>query len=398
MVYFNAVHEGGGHCGISHLGLLRMGWIVIDVSAAVNSKAGLGRYAETLVTHLRSTQVGPRLHLFYNRRPGGVLPQSLEGFPARRVSLGYKPWRLIVWLAHLTHLPFDRLLPANTALFHATEHLLPPLRSIPTVLTVHDLIFERFPQYHKRLNRLFLTHAMPLFARRATTIITISQASRRDLVALYGVSPQKIHVIYEAPAPHFRPQPAAVVEAVRRRYGLPERYILTVGTIEPRKNLSRLLAAFERVHAQGLVDTLVIVGQRGWLYEDFLQRLVESPARDAVILPGFVPDTDLAAMYTGATVFALPSLYEGFGLPVLEAMACGAPVLTSRAGALPEVGGDAALYVDPEDEEAIAAGLERYLRDSELRAEMRERGFKQADQFSWERTAQETLRVYQQLL
>lgn len=372
-----------------------MGWVVVDVSAAVNSKAGLGRYAESLVTHLRSTRIGPQLHLFYNRRPGGALPQSLVTLPARRVSLGYKPWRLIVWLAHLAHMPFDRLLPPGTAVFHATEHLLLPLRDVPTVLTVHDLIFERFPQYHRRLNHFFLTRAMPLFARRATAIIAISQATRRDLITLYGVPADNIHVVYEAPAPHFRPQPAAVVEAVRRRYGLPERYILTVGTIEPRKNLSRLLTAFARVREQGLADALVIVGQRGWLYEGFFRRLAESPVRDAVILPGFVPDADLAAMYTGATVFALPSLYEGFGLPVLEAMACGAPVVAARAGALPEVGGDAALYVDPRDAEAIAEGLERCLRDAELRAEMRARGVQQAARFSWERTARETVQVYQ---
>ena len=374
-----------------------MGWVVVDISAAVNSKAGLGRYAESLVTHLRHTKVGSRLHLFYNRRPGGVLPPALSGMPTRRVSLGYKPWRLLVWLAHLTHVPFNRLLPPDTALFHATEHLLLPLRDIPTVLTVHDLIFERFPQYHKRLNHFFLTHTMPLFTRRATALITISRASRRDLVALYGVSAEKIHVIYEAPAPHFRPQPADVVDAVRQRYGLPERYVLTVGTIEPRKNLVRLLNAFERARDQGLVDALVVVGQRGWLYEDFFHRLEESPARAAVIMPGFVPDADLAALYAGATVFALPSLYEGFGLPVLEAMACGAPVLTSRAGALPEVGGDAAMYVDPEDVDAIAAGLEQYLRDRDLRAEMRKRGFEQAAKFSWEKTARETARVYEKI-
>ncbi len=375
-----------------------MTWVVVDISAAVNSKAGLGRYAASLVTHLRSTPIGPHLHLFYNRRPGGAVPAALSDLPARRVTLGYKPWRMLVWAGHLAHLPFDRLLPPSTVLFHATEHLLLPLRRIPTVLTVHDLIFERFPHYHKRLNHFFLTRTMPLFARRATAIITISRASRDDLIALYGIPPQKVHVIYEAPAPHFRPPPPQAIEAARQRYHLPERYVLTVGTIEPRKNLTRLLSAFERAYAQGLADALVIVGQRGWLYEDFFRRLEASPARDAVILPGFVPDEDLPALYAGATVFALPSLYEGFGLPMLEAMACGTPVVASRAGALPEVGGDAALYVDPTDVEALAGTLARCLKDADLRAAMREAGLRRAAQFTWERTARETAAVYERVV
>ncbi len=375
-----------------------MARVVVDVSPAVNSKAGLGRYAEVLVTHLRHTWVGPQLYLFYNRRPGGVFPPSLNDLPARRVSLGYKPWRLLVWMGHLTHIPFDRLLPPESALFHATEHLLLPLRDIPTVLTVHDLIFERFPQYHKRLNHIFLTRTMPLFVQRATTIITISNATRDDLIRMYGIPAEKIHVVYEAPAPHFRPQPEEIVHRVRQRYGLPERYMLTVGTLEPRKNLGRLLAAFERAHAMGLVDAWVIVGQRGWLYEDFFRRLEKSPAREAVILPGFVPDEDLPAMYSGATLFVLPSLYEGFGLPVLEAMACGAPVVTSNVGPLPEVGGDAALYVDPVSVDALSDVLVRCLKDSSLREEMRQKGLEQAARFSWERTAEQTAAVYRKTI
>ncbi len=372
--------------------------VVVDVSPAVNSKAGLGRYAQTLVTHLQETWVGPHLHLFYNRRPGGQLPPALRNLPARRVTLGYKPWRMLVWLGHLAHIPFDRLLPPETRLFHATEHLLLPLAHIPTVLTVHDLIFERFPEYHKRLNHLFLTRTMPLFVRRATAIITISQASKQDLIAHYRVPAEKVHVIYEAPAPHFRPVPPEEVARARARYHLPDRYLLTVGTLEPRKNLVRLLTAFERAHQGGWVDALVIVGQRGWLYEDFFRRLEASPVRERVILPGFVPDEDLPAVYAGATLFVLPSLYEGFGLPLLEAMAVGTPVVASDAGPLPEVGGDAALYFDPTDVDAMAEAIMRCLKDPDLRHALAQRGRERAARFSWQRTAEETARVYRRLL
>ena len=214
---------------------------------------------------------------------------------------------------------------------------------------------------------------------------------------LYHVPEEKVHVIYEAPAPHFCPQQEERVEAVRRQYGLPERYMLTVGTIEPRKNLVRLLEAFEDIYKERLADAWVIVGQRGWLYGSFFRRLEQSPARAGVILLGFVPDEDLPALYAGATVFVFPSLYEGFGLPVLEAMACGAPVVSANTGALPEVGGKAVRYMDPVRVETIYEALREVLKDADARRAMREAGFRQAAQFSWTKTARETAEVYRQV-
>jgi glycosyltransferase involved in cell wall biosynthesis len=300
---------------------------------------------------------------------------------------------MLVWLGQLAHAGFDRLLP-GAELFHATEHLLLPLRSIPTVLTVHDLIFRHLPAHHKPLNRWYLNLTMPLYCRRASHIIAISRHSKRDLISAYEIAEEKITVVYEAAAPNFSPQPPRAVAAVRARYGLPERYLLFVGTIEPRKNLTRLLAAFENVYADGLVDGLVIVGQHGWLYGDFFARLEKSPAREAVLLPGYVPDGDLPAVYTGARALVLPSAYEGFGLPVLEAMACGTPVVASNASSIPEVGGDAALYFDPLDVESAVGAIRDPLRDSRLRDEMRKHGLARATQFSWQRAAAETRAVY----
>ncbi len=372
--------------------------IVVDISPTVNSKAGLGRYAHTLVAHLRDTWVGPHLYLFYNRRPGGVLPPDLTDLPARRVTLGYQPWRMLVWLAHLARVPLDPVLPPGTRLFHATEHLLLPLRDVPTVLTVHDLIYEHFPEHHKPLNRLFLTRAMPLFVRRARAIIAISHTTRRDLIARYRVPPERVHVVYEAPAPHFRPVPAERIAAVHQRYGLPERYLLTVGTIEPRKNLVRFLAAFERLRRDGLVEAWVLAGQRGWLEGPFFRRLAQSPARAHVRWLGYVPDADLPALYAGAQALVLPSLYEGFGLPLLEAMAVGTPVVASRGGALPEVGADAALYFDPYRVEDMVNVVGRVLDDPALQADLRERGRARAQAFSWARTARETAQVYARVL
>ena len=373
--------------------------IYLDVSAAVHRRAGLGRYAESLARALVAAQPTnqPPIALFYNRERGIEPLSGLARVPTRTVALGYKPWRMLVWLGQLARVGLDRLLP-HAELFHATEHLLLPLRTIPTVLTVHDLVFRRLPEHHKSLNRWYLNSTLPLYCRRASHIITISECSRRDLVAAYGLPPEKITVIYEAADPRFRIQLPGAVADVRARYGLPDRYLLFVGTIEPRKNLGRLLAAFESIHAEGLSDGLVIVGRRGWLYDDFFTRLERSPARDAVIFPGYAPDEDLPAIYAGAQALVFPSLYEGFGLPVLEAMACGTPVAASSASSIPEVGGEATLYFKPTNVEEIIETTRRLLRDAALREEMRARGLAQAARFSWERAATETLNIYNRLL
>jgi glycosyltransferase involved in cell wall biosynthesis len=369
--------------------------IYLDVSAAVHRRAGLGRYAESLARALAGL-IPDQLALFYNREHGLTPLAGLERLPARSVALGYKPWRTLVWLGQSARLGFNRLVP-GASLFHATEHLLLPLRGVPTVLTVHDLIFRRLPEHHKPLNRWYLNLTMPLYCARATHIIAVSEHTRRDLMAAYGVFPERITVIPEAAAAGFAPAPAAAVEAARARYHLPERYLLTVGTLEPRKNLARLLAAWERLYRSGAAPPLVIAGQRGWLVDSFFAALERSPARDGVLLTGFVDDDDLPAVYSGAELFVLPSLYEGFGLPPLEAMSCGVPVVCSNTSSLPELADGAALLFDPRSVEAIAAALERALSAADLRADLRQRGLARARQYTWEATARQTLAVYQRV-
>jgi glycosyltransferase involved in cell wall biosynthesis len=367
--------------------------IYVDVSAAVNARAGLGRYAESLAQALVALEPG-RWTLFFNsadRTPR--LPAGLDGVPCRQVCAGYKPWRMAVWLGSLAGVGFDRLLP-DVELFHATEHLLLPLRSAPTVLTVHDLIFHLFPEHHKRLNYWYLNATMPLYCRRATAVISVSEATKRDLMRLYGVPEAKITVIHEAAAPHFAPATPDRIAAVRARYNLPERYVLRVGTIEPRKNLERLLDALVALRRSAPDARLVIVGGTGWLTEGFFRRLEALGLGDAVQLTGRVPDEDLPAVYSGAELLVEPSLYEGFGLPLLEAMACGTPVVCSAVASLPEVGGQAARYFDPRDSETMAAVMGEVWHSADLRAALREVGPERAAQFSWQRAAHETLAVY----
>jgi glycosyltransferase involved in cell wall biosynthesis len=370
--------------------------IYLDISAAVHRRAGLGRYAESLARALVAAHPD-RYALFYNEERGVEPLAGLEHVPTRTVALGYKPWRMLVWLGQLASIGFDRLLP-GAELFQATEHLLLPLREVPTVLTVHDLIFRYHPAHHKPLNRWYLNLTMPLYCRRASRIIAISEQTRRDLIAAYGLPPEKITVIYEAADPRFRPQSAESVAAVRARYGLPNRYLLFVGTIEPRKNLTTLLEAFSGIRNREPRTKLVIVGRKGWLYEGFFRRLRALGLEGEVLFTGFVPDEDLPALYSAADLFVFPSLYEGFGLPPLEAMACGTPVVCSNTSSLPEIVGEAALTFDPLDAEEMSATIEEALDDAALREEMREKGLRQAAKFSWEKTAQETFQVYQEVV
>jgi glycosyltransferase involved in cell wall biosynthesis len=238
---------------------------------------------------------------------------------------------------------------------------------------------------------------MPRFLRAADVIIAVSECTRRDAVRLYGIDQAKIRVVYEGVNPRFRPlDDREQLEALRHRYALPARFLLYVGTIEPRKNLPALFEAFKQIGLPGV--KLVIVGKKGWLYDETFARLQALGLEREVVFTGFVPDDDLPGLYTLAEAFVFPSLYEGFGLPVLEAMACGTPVITGNVSSLPEVMGDAGILVAPGDVGGLVTALKRVLTDSHLRAQMSAKGLAQARKFTWEKAAQETLAVYRRVM
>jgi glycosyltransferase involved in cell wall biosynthesis len=245
-------------------------------------------------------------------------------------------------------------------------------------------------------NRFYLAVLTRLSARRARRLIAVSAHTARESTRLLGVPMERVDVVYHGVDPAFRPLPVREVSSLRERRGLPERFVLFVGTLEPRKNLVRLVEAFARVR-DGRVG-LVLAGGRGWLYDELFARVESLGLGDEVVFAGYVTNEELPLWYNAATVVAYPSVYEGLGLPVLEAQACGTPVLTSNVSSLPEAAGDAALMVDPYDVEAMAAGLDRLLTDELLRHQLRERGLAHARQFSWSDTAQATVRVYRRAL
>ncbi len=259
------------------------------------------------------------------------------------------------------------------------------VRDASQVVTIHDCAFFDWPDGFTPAFARWYQCLVPRLARRAARILTVSSFSRDRICELFGVSPQKIVVAPNGVGNHWRPASEQDVADVRARLGLAQPYVLYVGSIEPRKNLSRLLAAWEQLGAEKDGVALVLVGAQGHVFRDAGVERLPSDVRSI----GFLPDGDLRCLFSGAEAFAFPSLYEGFGLPVLEAMACGAPVVCSRAAALREVAGDAAVLVDPLDIESIGDGLKKMLGDRELRQQLRERGFVRAAQFSWDATAQQ---------
>lgn len=289
---------------------------------------------------------------------------------------------------------------AHIHLLHALAFAGPRIISIPWLATIFDLSFMRYPDSFNPLNRIYLTWAVRHAVQRADHLVAISQSTRRDLIELCDAAPERVSVIYCGKDAAFNPATdRAALDAWRAARGVPDKMILFVGTIEPRKNIARLLRAFARAkRAARLPHTLVLIGARGWKYREVDETLArENLARD-VMFVGYVPQDELPRWYQAADLFVYPSLYEGFGMPPLDAMASGVPVITSNAASLPEVVGDAALQVPPTDEAALADAIVRAVTDDALRAQMCARGLVQAAQFSWERAARATTALYRAIL
>ncbi len=309
----------------------------------------------------------------------------------------HKPTVRIFWEQFIQPLALRR---ERIDLLHALAFAGPLTVSIPWIATVYDLSFIRYPQSFNTANRLYLTWAVRDSLRRADRVIAISESTKRDLVEMFGATADKIAVVYGGTDPSFAPaRDSMEINALRTRRNLPEKMILHVGTIEPRKNIACLVGAFARAkRAARLPHRLVLIGARGWKYSKVDTAIEQEGISNDVIFAGYVPQDELPLWYQAADLLAYPSLYEGFGLPPLEAMACGTPVVTSNAASLPEVVGDAALQVAPDDEPALADAIVRALTDRALREQMIARGIAQAAQFSWERAGRETTALYRTVL
>jgi glycosyltransferase involved in cell wall biosynthesis len=352
--------------------------------------AGIHGYIYQLIHHLPTVLGGEDLHYTVFLGEGNVEPGERLTVTRSRWRTG-RPMARILW--EQIALPL-----AQVDLLHGMAFVAPLISPWPTVVTVYDLSFVYYPDAFPPGRRAYLNLFTRLSCRRARRIIAISQSTRRDLVKQWNLPAGKIEVAYPGVGEGYCPLPADQVAAFRAQRGLPEELILHVGTLEPRKNLVRLIQACSQIPTEAV---LALVGGRGWHYEGILTEIERLGLKEKVIVAGYVPAEELPLWYNAATVLAYPSLYEGFGLPVVEAMACGTPVVTSNVSSLPEAaGGDAgaALLVSPYETEALAEALNRVLTEAALREEMRMKGLKESANFSWERAAAATVTAFQQAL
>ncbi len=372
----------------------------IDYTAAYEQGAGIGRYVRELMRALAAADDRTSYRLFVAGASRAALP-PVPGPNFRWCLTRITPrWFARLWYRLQLPLPVEAF-TGRVALYHATDFTLPPtLPGTRTLLTVHDLSFVRAPEATTPVLKAYLDVVVPRSVRRATHVLADSQATRDDLVELYGTEPDKITVLLGGVNPGFVPVTERDArKVVRRRYNIPEQpYIFSIGTVQPRKNYARLIEALAALGPDYGDVHLVIAGGRGWLEGPIYRAVGESGLTDRVHFIGFARDDDLPALYSEAACLAYPSLYEGFGLPVVEAMACGTPVVTSNLSSMPEIAGDAALLIDPYDVDALADAIRRLVSDEALRTELVERGFEQAACFTWERAAQQLRDVYQRLL
>lgn len=363
--------------------------IAFDGTTLRPGRTGVGYYTEHLLHHLVLEAGDHEVIVVSNRTVQTSTPLP----PRVRVAAGYTAPLRLPWMQIVAPRMLDEL-DADVA--HFTNSAVPLASPVPTIVTIHDMSLTLFPAYHP-LRRVLLNRPLAnLAARRVDAIITVSHSARRDILRLYNVPADRVRVVHEAAAPAFQPIADPItLGRVRSRYALPDRFILYVGTIEPRKNLPRLLEAFARRHTAGdLPHTLVLVGRYGWRARDVRRTVERLRLSGAVRFLGYVPFADLPAIYSLADLFVFPSLHEGFGLPVLEAMACGTPVVVGRNSSLVEVAADAAETVDPLDAAALGDALVRITRNRAHRDALARRGLERSKAFSWQRAARETLDVY----
>lgn len=369
--------------------------IGIDYTAAVQQGAGIGRYTRELVRALAELDQGHDYVLF--AAAGGqplVDTPWPPNFQMRSLPLSD---RALAILWHRLRLPlWVELATGAVDIFHSPDFVLPPVRRAKTLVTVHDLSFIRVPECADANLRAYLNRVVPRSVHRADLVLADSQSTKDDLVELLGVESDRIEVVYPGVEERFRPiKDRTLLDGVRKRYNLPPRFILGLGTLQPRKNFTRLIQAYSLLITHYPFLHLVIAGGKGWLYEEIFATVERLGLEEKVVFLGFVADQHLPALYNLADLFVFPSLYEGFGIPPLEAMACGTPVITSDASSLPEVVSEAGPMVEATSVEALTEALKRVLEDNSLRERMMAKGVEQAKKFTWEKAAAKLLSLYE---
>jgi glycosyltransferase involved in cell wall biosynthesis len=364
--------------------------IAFDGTTLTPGRTGVGYYTEHLLQHLAREveSTGDEIVVLSNQAIDTERPLP----PHVRIHDGHRFPVRIGWMQMRAARALEALQPDVA---HFTNGMIPIGASVSTIVTIHDMSLRLYPQCHP-LRRLLLNRPLTHVAiKQAASIVTVSESARRDLLRLHAVPTDRVSVVHEAASPAFHPiTERAELDRVRVRYTLPPRFLLYVGTIEPRKNLSRLIDAFAKAKARGIPHHLVCVGPYGWSSRDLASRIERLGLHNSVHFTGYVKFEDLPAIYNLSEFFVFPSLYEGFGLPVVEAMACAVPVITSNTSSLGEIAADAAITVQPTNTEALSEAIVALAADDELRRAVGRRGLVRSRMFSWTQTAKEMLAVY----
>ncbi len=372
--------------------------IGIDARSVLKQRTGVGNYTYNLIQHLSQQDRENQYVLFYSHHLNikSAIPEIKNpNFESKFIRF---PNKLLNLMWGTVKLPKIDWLVGEVDLYHSPNYTLNILGRGKSLMTIHDLSFLAYRQFSLASGRWHYAFKIKNYAKKTDAIITDSQSTKSEVLKYLKVPEEKIHVIYLGCSEGFQPFPESEKkQKIREKYNIKGDFILYVGTLEPRKNLKGLICAYDRSRAKEDF-LLVLAGGKGWKYKHIFRLVKRLKLEDRVIFTGYMSDSDLPALYNSASVFVYPSFYEGFGLPPLEAMACGTPVIVSHTTSLPEVVGNAGVYVDPSDIEQISTSIDTVLSDTELRQTLRERGLKRAKLFSWGKTAKETIMLYKQLV
>jgi glycosyltransferase involved in cell wall biosynthesis len=367
--------------------------VAFDAHNVAAKRTGDETYSVNLL-HELARMPREQQYRVYITDPGAtdMLPPDGPGFRTKLIRPAHRVLRIPFGLP--LHCLVDK-----ADLLHV-QYVAPPLQPCPFVLTVHDVSFLRHPEFFSRFDRLWMKRLVPRSIRRAEKVLTVSEFSRSEIIDTLGVPEEKVVAVHNGVSDDYQPiSERAAIESCLGRYGIDGPYILYVGNLQPRKNLPRLLAAYYELCADGIADyRLVIVGRRAWMYTEIFASAGAAPPGANVVFTDYVPETDKILLYCGATVCAYPSLYEGFGLPIVESMACGTPVITSNRTSMPEVAGDAAILVDPTATSEIREALAKVLDSTTLQQELSTRGLARAKSYRWSEVARVTSSVYESCL
>lgn len=361
--------------------------IGIDISTLTKSPDGVNCYLLNLVEHLSLIDGENSYFLYTNRRINLRIPRvniKNNNFVLRQSNNSHR----LIWMQ--CQLPF-LLKKDRIDVLHSPCYNTPLVSGVPSVVTVHDASSSLFPEQFVLKHRFVYSTLVPLSAKKASRIIAVSEHTKQDIIKLFKISESKIDTIHEGVNKTFYPRRNDEVDSVKHRYNIEGNYVLFVGTLQPRKNLVYCIKAFNLLNME---YKLVIAGKKGWFYDNIFRTVRQLNLVSQVVFLGHVPEEDLPLLYSGASLFVFPSLYEGFGLPPLEAMACGAPVIASDTSCFPEILDKSAVLVDPHNVRQFADEMSKILLDRQLRKKMTSLGLERVKQFNWEKTARETLKTY----